>query len=139
MATTEAFINGGGADSSFVNLSVKYNTNTSKPHMFIACFSSANANKTQIIKKFESLNKNKGYDLQLEVFDLSPASFAVCVKTFDAMYPSKKYSEEFNSSFGLTSAERKDLVTFWISDFNYKLFYGDRNISTYLTFFNKNY
>ena len=64
----------------------------------------------------------------------------VAVSLFDAMYPSKEYTQKLNqfndfaakySPFGYKS--------FWISDVNYRLFIGDKNINVYEAFFQKNY
>ncbi len=121
---------------------VRYSTNTSKPHYFVAVFENKKAKKEIVQKQFLTYNK-KYYpelDLKLETMKVSDTSFAVVVKTFDAMYPSKQYRETIMKPGGnVKPFESAIHTTFYITDDNYKLFYKDKNVNTYLEFFKNNY
>jgi hypothetical protein len=64
----------------------------------------------------------------------------VVVKTFEAMYPSKQYREKFLVPAGASKPFLPYVQTsFYITDDNYKLFYKDKGVNTYLDFFKNNY
>ncbi len=121
---------------------VRYSTNTSKPHYFVAIFENKKAKIDIIQKQIESYNKKYNSDLPLttESIKLSDTTFAIVVKTFDAMYPSKKYRENIITPNGtIKPFEHYITTTFFITDDNYKLFYKDKNVNTYLEYFKNNY
>ena len=121
---------------------VRYSTNTSKPHFFVAIFDSKKAKKDLVLKQIAAYNKAQyaDADLKTETVVLSDTSFAVTIKTFEAMYPSKQYREKFLVPAGASKPFLPYVKTsFYITDDNYKLFYKDKGVNTYLDFFKNNY
>ena len=121
---------------------VRYSTNTSKPHYFIAVFANKKAKKETTQKQFITYDK-KAYpdmDLNVEAINISDTTFAIVVKTFEAMYPSKQYRDHIiGPGTAMKPFESAISASFFITDDNYKLFYKDKNVNTYLEFFKKNY
>ncbi len=121
---------------------VRYSTNTSKPHYFVGVFENKKANKENVLKQFNTYNKAAYPEttLQSEMISLSDTSFAIVVKTFEAMYPSKQYNDKIKMSGGPSKPFASLFhATFFITEDNYKLFYKDKGVETYLEFFKNNY
>jgi tetratricopeptide (TPR) repeat protein len=121
---------------------VRYSTNTSKPHFFVAVFENKKAKKEVVQKQFTIYNKKYHPDqnLTLNTLKLSDTTFAIVVETFEAMYPSKQYRDQIITPGTTVKPFESALnATFFITDDNYKLFYKDKNVNTYLEFFKKNY
>jgi len=121
---------------------VRYSTNTSKSHFFVAVFESKKTKKELIQKQFNTYNKANYPDANLstELLTLSDSSFAIVVKTFEAMYPSKQYREKLLAPGGAAKPFLPFIHdSFYITDDNYKLFYKDKGVNTYLEFFKNNY
>ncbi len=121
---------------------VRYSTNTSKPHYYVAVFETKKAKKETVLKQFITYNKNNYSEsgLKEELINLSDTSFAVVVKTFEAMYPGKQYWDKILNGTGVVKPFAPMIYSsFYISDDNYKLFYKDKSVDTYLKFFKNNY
>jgi tetratricopeptide (TPR) repeat protein len=121
---------------------VRYSTNTSKPHYYVAVFETKKVKKEVAQKRFNDYNQRNFAEqaLTLEIMNVSDSTYAMVVKTFEAMYPSKLYREKLQEpgSF-LKLMESPAHTTFYITEDNYKLFYRDKNVNTYLNFFKTNY
>ena len=121
---------------------VRYSTNTSKPHYFVCVFENRKAKKEVVQKQFIVYNKKYNADMELnvEIMKVSDTTFAIVVKTFEAMYPSKQYRDHIITP-GVTFKPFESAInkSFFITDDNYKLFYKDKNVNTYLEFFKNNY
>ncbi|HWZ23015.1 MAG TPA: tetratricopeptide repeat protein, partial [Cytophagaceae bacterium] len=121
---------------------VRYSTNTSKPHYFVCVFENRKAKKEVVQKQFVAYNKkyNADQELNVEVMKVSDTTFAIVVKTFEAMYPSKQYRDHIiNPGVTFKPFESAIYKSFFITDDNYKLFFKDKNVNTYLEFFKNNY
>jgi tetratricopeptide (TPR) repeat protein len=142
LATSDAYLQALNSKGGEVKESdVRYSTVTSKPHYFVAVFESKKAKKEVMLKQLENYNKHyPDLDLKVEIMKVSDTSFALVVKTFEAMYPSKQYRENVMKP-GAIAGRFESIVTytFYITDDNYKLFYKDKNVNTYLEFFKNNY
>jgi tetratricopeptide (TPR) repeat protein len=121
---------------------VRYSTNTSKPHYFVCVFENRKAKKEVVQKQFVAYNKkyNADQELNVEIMKVSDTTFAIVVKTFEAMYPSKQYRDHIiNPGVTFKPFESAIYKSFFITDDNYKLFYKDKSVNTYLEFFTNNY
>jgi tetratricopeptide (TPR) repeat protein len=140
LATSDEYLQGLGKEIKTTD--VRYSTNTSKPHYFVAVFDSKKVKTDAVLKQFTAYDKKYYSDLSLtpEVLKLSDTSFAVVVKTFDAMYPGKQYRDQILTPGATVHPFGSFIIaSFIITDDNYKLLYKDKNVNTYLEFFKNNY
>jgi len=143
LATSQEYMNALSEKGAKIKTTdVRYSTNTSKPHYFVAVYDSKKAKAALLQKQFINYNKKTKPDTELlvETAKLSDSTFVVVVKTFDAMYPSKQYREEITKPGPTTGVLFSGLTsTFYITEGNYLLFFKDKNVDTYLEFFKNNY
>lgn len=142
LATSDSYLESLHKQGTEIKVSdVRYSTNTSKPHYFVAIFDSRKTKKETVAKQFDTFNKTASPEnpLLTETLKVSDTSFAVVVKTFEAMYPSKQYREKATAPGPGKPFVNSISTSFYITEDNYKLFYKDKGVNTYLEFFKNNY